>query len=214
MKLITIEGLDASGKALQTKLLVDWLREKGMRTETREFPNYESDSSYYIKEYLKGNYKKDLHPLIVSLFYELDRFDLFTKMDTSELDYLVLDRYIGSNYIHQMSKVFDNGDKDKMLAILKKIQFEYLDLPQPDVTIFLKVLPKTTIKNMKNRGRARDIHEQDEDFIRASYNSALEVAEKEGWYIVDCTNANGDMRSIEHIHSDIVALMEELYDYI
>ena len=53
--LIILEGGDGSGKATQTKRLVERLQEEGHRVCSVSFPNYESDASMPIKMYLSGN---------------------------------------------------------------------------------------------------------------------------------------------------------------
>ncbi|AZC00143.1 hypothetical protein DKE52_003910 [Acinetobacter pittii] len=42
-KLISIEGIDGSGKNTQTQLLVNNLREKNFLVETISFPQYQSN---------------------------------------------------------------------------------------------------------------------------------------------------------------------------
>ena len=48
-KLIVIEGLDGSGKATQTALLCDYIKESGRSYRKLSFPNYESPSSALVK---------------------------------------------------------------------------------------------------------------------------------------------------------------------
>lgn len=52
--LIVIEGVDASGKATQTKRLSERLAALGKKVHTVTFPDYESDSSAPVKMYLSG----------------------------------------------------------------------------------------------------------------------------------------------------------------
>ena len=50
-KLVVIEGLDGSGKNTQTKLLLEYFDNIGVRNKYVTFPNYESPSSSLIKMY-------------------------------------------------------------------------------------------------------------------------------------------------------------------
>ena len=45
-KLIVIDGIDGSGKATQTKILVEKLRQQGLAVETLNFPQYENNFYY------------------------------------------------------------------------------------------------------------------------------------------------------------------------
>ena len=76
-KLIVIEGVDASGKATQTKLLYEYLKEKYKKVEKIEFPDYESESSSLVKMYINGEFGKnanDVSPYIASTFFAADRY--------------------------------------------------------------------------------------------------------------------------------------------
>ena len=57
-KLITLEGLDGSGKATQTELLCKELAGKGIRVRKISFPDYGQPSSALAKMYLDGNLEK------------------------------------------------------------------------------------------------------------------------------------------------------------
>ena len=47
-KLIVIEGTDCSGKETQAKLLIEHLKERGMKVEVFSFPNYDSPTGRII----------------------------------------------------------------------------------------------------------------------------------------------------------------------
>lgn len=48
-KLIVIEGLDGSGKATQSSILYEKLKEQGKAVRKISFPAYDSDSSALVK---------------------------------------------------------------------------------------------------------------------------------------------------------------------
>jgi hypothetical protein len=79
-KLIVIEGLDASGKQTQTKLVTEKLKEMNYNVMQVSFPDYESNSSALVKMYLNGNFGKkpsDVNAFAASVFYTVDRFASF-----------------------------------------------------------------------------------------------------------------------------------------
>ena len=59
--LIILEGGDGSGKATQTKLLVERLTKEGHAVKSVSFPNYDSGAAMPIKMYLAGEFGKNVH---------------------------------------------------------------------------------------------------------------------------------------------------------
>ena len=47
---LVIEGTDGSGKGTQFKLLKDKLESEGYDVETFDFPQYDKESSYFVRE--------------------------------------------------------------------------------------------------------------------------------------------------------------------
>ena len=55
-KILVIEGTDFSGKTTQYEKLISKLWSIGIDITSESFPNYKSNSSYFVKEYLGGSY--------------------------------------------------------------------------------------------------------------------------------------------------------------
>lgn len=97
--LIILEGGDGSGKATQTKLLVERLTKEGHAVKSVSFPNYDSGAAMPIKMYLAGEFGKDVHdvnPYVASSMYAIDRLlpleligNSFTKMGESSLQIVI-----------------------------------------------------------------------------------------------------------------------------
>nr|HQA48663.1 thymidylate kinase [Bacillota bacterium] len=83
-KLVIIEsGSDASGKATQAQMLYERLRREGKKVMKIEFPNYDSDSSIFVRMYLDGKFGKDpkaVDPYIASPMFTLDRYCSFLDL--------------------------------------------------------------------------------------------------------------------------------------
>lgn len=214
MPLIVIEGVDASGKATQTKLLYEYFISKGKRVRTLTFPNYDSDSSAPVKMYLSGKLGESadsVNPYAASALFAVDRFCSF-KMSWEKFlkdgEIIIADRYVTSNFIHQAAKINDISEKEKFLSFQADFEYEKLGLPRPDKVIFLDVPPLVSATLMREREnkftheKEKDIHERDLSYIKKSYENALYVAEKFGFSKIVCTE-NGKMKSPEKIAEEV-----------
>lgn len=220
-KLIVIEGVDASGKATQTKLLYEYLKEKNTNVIKVEFPDYESPSSSLVKMYLEGQFGEtadDVNPYVASTFFAGDRFASYkTKWEKYYNDgfTVIADRYVTANMIHQASKFDKREDKEKFIDWLMDFEYGLYNLPKPSVKIFLDVPPKVSAELMRERlnkfsGESqKDIHERDTDYLKKTYDNALFVAENYGFKIIKCVK-DGKLRSIEDIQKEIRQIADEI----
>ena len=215
MKLIVIEGLDGSGKATQAKWLTEALVEKGIPVREVSFPDYGSDSSALVRMYLSGQFgtdPQDVNAYAASSFFAVDRFASYKK--DWHRDYargvVIADRYTTSNAVHQCSKLPKEQWED-FLNWLFDFEYKKLGIPAPDRVIYLNVDPAVSQALMTARYRGdenkKDIHERDIAYLRHSREAAAYCAEKLGWETVDCCR-DGQMRSIEDIHKDVMKLLE------
>lgn len=214
-KLIVIEGLDSSGKATQTKLIEERLREMNYNVMKITFPDYESDSSALVKMYLNGELSQtadDINPYAASSFYAVDRFASYkTKWEEFYLNggIIIADRYTTSNMIHQGSKIEGTRIKNLYLDWLFDYEYKLLKLPVPNKVIFLDMPPEYAKELMQNRANKitgqtkKDIHESDSNHLEKSYLNALYVAKKFEWDKVFCVE-EGQVRSIESINDEIM----------
>ena len=214
-KLIVIEGLDGSGKATQAKRLTEALVEKGIPVREVSFPDYGSDSSALVRMYLSGQFGTDpqnVNAYAASSFFAVDRFASYKK-DWCR-DYargvVIADRYTTSNAVHQCSKL-PKEQWDDFLNWLFDFEYKKLGIPAPDRVIYLNVDPAVSQALMTARysgdENKKDIHERDIAYLRHSREAAAYCAEKLGWETVDCCR-DGQMRSIEDIHKDVMKLLE------
>lgn len=220
-KLIVIEGCDGSGKATQTALLYEKLKERYENTKKVSFPDYESPSSSLAKMYLKGDFgshPEDVNPYAASTFYAADRFASF-KMKWGKLynngDIIIADRYTTSNMVHQASKIKTLDEKDKFLDWLIELEYGIYSLPKPDLVFFLDMPPKVSEKLIKERANKftgkseKDIHENDEKYLEHSYNNALYISNKYNWTNIKCTDGN-KVYTIEEINSKILEKVQDI----
>ncbi len=217
-KLIVIDGSDASGKATQSERLYKRLYNEGKKVHKVEYPNYDSDSSALIKMYLNGDFgdnAKDVNSYTASTFYAVDRYASFKK-EWEEFykrgEIILADRYTTSNMVHQAAK-FDNLDKrEEYLNWLWDLEFNKYALPVPDSVIFLDMPPQKSRELMKDRRnkftgeKEKDIHENDYEFLKRSYQTACWVAEKYNWHKISCVDGDR-VRTIDEIHNQIMKVI-------
>lgn len=218
-KLIVIEGVDSSGKATQAKMLYQKLSEHDFCTKLISFPDYESDFSIPIKRYLAGDLGKnpsDVNAYAASAFYAIDRYASFKqKWGNFYQDggVVVADRYVTSNLVHQASKI--DGNKEGFISWLSDLEYQKLELPIPDLVIFLDMPPKYALELMRERKNKitgedeKDIHESDKSYLQKSYDNAVYIAELCKWTVLSCVK-NGKIRTIEDIHTEIINIVQNI----
>lgn len=215
-KIIVIEGTDGSGKATQTKLLKERLKKEGKKVFDISFPNYKSKSSALVEMYLSGKLgenPEDTPAKITSMFFALDRYITFKTEIKKYYDdpkyTIILDRYTTANMVHQVIKIEEKEEREKVLEWIEKFEYEELGLPKPDICVFLEVNPNVTdelIKNRKKKEVQGDIHEN-KNHLEKAYTNGIYVAEKYNWEIINCVK-NKKIRSLDDIHNEIYTIIE------
>ena len=219
-KLIVIEGTDCSGKETQTKLLMTRLREEGINVNNFSFPNYNSPTGkiiggpYLGKEHICPSYFEEgasnVDPKVASLYYAADR-----KYNIDKLNFLldnganlILDRYIYSNMAHQGGKLETKEERDAMYDWLYNLEFNLLELPKPDIAIYLHMPTEKTSLLKKNREEL-DGHEKDENHLKHAEIAYSELAKKYGFKTIECTY-NNKIKSIESINDEVYKIVKDL----
>jgi len=214
-KLIVIEGTDGSGKSTQFKLLSQRLERENHPFRRLVFPRYAEESSALIRMYLGGQFgtkPSDVNAYAASAFYAVDRYASY-KQDWGQWyedgGLVISDRYTTSNAVHQASK--EVGEKQaEFLKWLYEFEYDRLQLPRPDLVIYLDMPTDYTERLMRHReaetNTQADIHEKDLSYLATCRETGRTAAAYYGWKIITCVR-DGQMRSIEDIH-------EEIYRYI
>lgn len=220
-KLIVIEGVDSSGKATQSKILYDTLLSRKINVSSVEFPNYGGVSSAPVKMYLGGEFGSDpdsVNAYAASILFAVDRFASVKALWKDKFydgDVVIADRYTTSNMVHQASKISDTEKKSEFLDWLYDLEYNKMELPKPDLVIFLDMPVKYAQMLMANRAnkidnsQVKDIHESNEKYLYEAYNNACFVAKKYNWTHIECVK-DGKVRSIEDIASEILDYAEKI----
>ena len=208
-KFFVIEGTDASGKSTQFKLLAERLVKEGYDVVTFDFPQYSEDSSYFVREYLAGNYgsSDEVGPYTGSVFYALDRFSAKEAISKalSEGKIVLSNRFTGSNMAHQGTK-FNNPEQRRGFFIWEdNLEFQMMGIPRPTASIVLRVDADTAAQlidlRSKQDNRPKDMLEQDKSHIERSvevYDDLCTLFPKD-FLRIDCVRSNKFMNR-EQIH--------------
>ncbi len=211
-RFFVIDGTDGSGKATQTKRLVERFQQEGFEVETISFPQYDRPTSGAIKEYLAGTYgtANDVSAYVGSMMYALDRYDGSFKIKQwlAEGKVVVADRFVSSNMGHQGCKITDPDERTAYLKWNDHLEFEIFKLPRPTMTVVLAVSAdigsKLARQGAKEKTKVRgDIHEHDINHLRASEETYREIAQRfEGFHLIECVH-NDSLRDRDDIHNEI-----------
>lgn len=213
---VVLEGNDGAGKATQTELLLQKLRSEGRAAEKIDFPKYGGNVfGALIGECLAGKHGDflNLDPKIASSLYALDRFESSERVRSllEEGVVVIADRYAGSNQIHQGGKIADDTERKVFLLWLENIEFGILNIPRPDLTVYLRVPLETSLQLLQEKRaakndslgeRERDVVEEDRSYLERSIQTADWLMGRERWGVVECVE-NGTLRTREAIHEEV-----------
>ena len=211
-KLIVLEGTDGSGKSTQFRLLCRALEEQGRDFLKIVFPQYGEPSSALLRMYLGGEFgshPEDVNAYAASTFYAVDRYASYKKVWGAyyEAGGLVLaDRYTTSNAVHQGSKLPEE-ERPAFWTWLEEFEYGRLGLPVPDKVFWMDMPVERAVENLRRREAdthtAGDIHEVDEGYLRACYETARQAAAHYGWRRIPCMDGDR-LRDMEEIHKQIM----------
>ena len=209
-----IEGTDGSGKGTQVGQLIKRLTNEGYDVVGFDFPQYDSESSYFVKKYLNGEYgtSEEVGPYTGSLFYAIDRYsasrDIQAALDEGKI--VIANRFTGSNMAHQGTKFINSEQRRGYFIWLDNLEFEMLKIPRPDKSIVLRVpadIAQSLVDQKDKRGytdKKRDLHEADLAHLEKSvevYDDICNLFPKD-FIRIDCVRS-GKLMSIDEVHEHL-----------
>lgn len=217
-KLIVIEGTDCSGKETQSNLLLEKLTKNNIAVAKKSFPMYDTPTGkivggpYLGKEYICDGWFDEgavnVEPKVAALYYAADRRYNLPKINEL-LDQginIILDRYVYSNMAHQGGKIYDMNERMNMYAWLDVLEFKLLELPKPDIAIFLHMPYEYALLLRQEREEGSDQHEKDSIYLKHAEEAYIELAQTYKWKTIECTSDN-NIKSREEIS-------KEVYEYV
>lgn len=224
-KLIVLEGNDCSGKETQAKYLERALNQKNIPSKKLSFPNYQTPTGriigacYLGKEELCQDYlttktgwfkegASNVDGLVSALYYAADR-----RYNMAEIEKLlesgtnvILDRYTFSNMAHQGGKFLHQEERFQFFKKIETLEFDILNLPKPDLVIFLYVPFQVTIELQEKRAFLPDQIEKDKKYLKRAEQTYLELKALYHFKMVECV-VDHQMRKIEDIHNEVLEIV-------
>ncbi len=191
-KIITLEGIEKSGKTTQAQMLSHYLsKEKHLNTAHFDLPDYQTDVGQIIYKYL-NQAEMPSNPEVLHLLYAANRYEIRDVINFHLNDgyVVIMNRYYQSNIVYGSV----NGLEIRWLYTLDE------NMPRSDLTIILDVPVQITEK--RGTLMAKNRFEHDRELKERVREAFLTLAEKEKWKVIDAA------RSKEDIHNDIIRIVE------
>ena len=216
--LVTMEGIDASGKATQADLLADHFHRSqemvssGARMSVGRirFPQYEENFfGGLVRRYLDGEFGmrvNDNHPLLTALLYSFDRWQTKDRLGSllDAHDLVICDRYVCSNLAHQGAKFPAGMARSTLMNEIAHIEYTVLGLPRPNLVIFLDLPPMEAVvrvaKERRAEGKTGDIHEVNSTYLEAVSEAYHQLAYGNPiWHVIPCMKGGSESLSAEQV---------------
>lgn len=210
IKLISTEGLDGAGKSSQVKLIREYYESIGKKVKHIHFPMYgHSIFSDLISKFLRGDFGNigEVDPKFVANIYAMDRYMYKNQLikDLEDNDIVIMDRYVHSNIAFQCAKMNDL-DVIKSAQQISNFEFNFLELPYPDLILYFDV-PIETIEKRLNSNRVgsdreyldggKDIHEADIEFQKKVREEYLRMKGYRNYNVIECSDGDKIFNPIE-----------------
>ena len=216
-KIIAFEGIDGTGKTVQIQRLAERLKnERDLEVMTLSFPMYDTFFGSEVGRLLSGSggvRANEVDQKSMALWYALDRFEAFRNLDYSEIDVLLINRYVLSNAAYQSVRECDLGKPD-LLDYVLELEYEHFHIPRANAHIVLDMNPETASENVGKKGfrdyvgDQPDIYEALPDIQKRAREKYIEFSKRlPNLYLIPCME-NNHLKSI----ASIGLLVDEVVD--
>lgn len=177
---IVFEGIDGAGCGIQSKLLFNFLKKEKIPVGKLLYPDYQGPIGELIHQFLHKKY--NFSPEIQFLLYFTDFIKDKEKINKwlGQGKIVISDRYFTSTLAYQGLRGFEIENALKLARVFS--------LPKPDLIIYLKVSPETSMKRKFKEKKILDRNETDKKFLSKLvkfYNGLIKNQIFSRWVIVD-----------------------------
>jgi dTMP kinase len=216
--LITIEGIDGSGKNTQAKLLEHSLAAQGHSVYFTGYPQYDSWFGQMIGKFLNGDLGtlENVDPRFAALLYAGDRFETKAHLEEAlnEGRVVLSDRYVASNLAHQVARVHAEK-KTELLRWIEHLEYSIYGMPRENLILYLRV-PAAEAQKLVARKAERSYTSAKHDLQESNIRHLEEAAEmydmlsrSRPWATIQCYDAQrGSMRLPEEISAEMLEAVQ------
>lgn len=177
---IVLEGIDGSGKTSVNRALSERLRNEGLSVATISEP---TELIRPLLSEMTGI--KD--PLALFLFFMADRMhhqsEIGKLLETNDI--VICDRYLLSSFAYQGTLISDlNGSWDSTVKWMSHVA-EHIS-HMPDLTLFLDVEPRLSVKRIREKRGKPDPYFEDEEYLSRVRDAYLKLLNSRS-VIIDST---------------------------
>ncbi|UNY39905.1 thymidylate kinase [Bacillus phage vB_BauM_KLEB27-3] len=193
MKIIAFEGLDKAGKAIQTKMLKEYLQSLGYKVEASEFHRYDTPTGELIQKWLTKEW--DVDQLTIELIMAADKMaqqKWFDELKRNGVDYLILDRYTLSQRVYSLA-----SSPDIDIDFINMLQSK---LKQPDLILHIDIPADISMarKGKHNNGE-NDRYESDHKLLKKVRDLYNQFVDRNSYWAFTVDG----QESIEDVHEAV-----------
>lgn len=203
-----IESLDAGGGSTQLDLLFKRLKREKYTPHHYHFPQEDRPTGQLIyRKYLLDNHKHPLSRREQALLYIQDFYSNLPQMQAvleqgKKSDVIISDRYCTSTMAYQ-TKGLSGKKRKEMIDWITWLCWEGTPrLLKPTKVILLDIPVDLAMQRLNKAGKKRDIHEQ-KDILTVIRRSYMQLAQDQGWAIVNNVDQHGQERGRADIHEEV-----------
>ena len=196
---ISLEGIEGTGKTIQSKMLCEYLLKKGYKVILTEEPGG-TRIGLKIRDILLSVENKEMSPLAELLLYNASRAQHITEVILPALKkgYIVItDRFTDSTVAYQS---YGRGID---LSIIRSLERTVTAGLKPDITILLDLDVETGLTRNRGINKTDRLELEDVKFHKRVRNGYLKIAAKEKKRI----KAVDASESIEQVQNKILKII-------
>jgi len=202
--LISVEGLDGSGKSTQIKLIKEYLESINKRVIVLREPGG-TKIGEKVRDILLDKNNTEMDNVAEMLLYASSRAQLFSQVIKPSLEsgiIVICDRFIDSSIVYQG---YGRGlDIESVLNVnLTAIQNRL-----PDLTLFIDIEPKTSLNRRFNASETDRLENEAISFHEKAYNGYMQLCKRFSKRIVKINGNRNKMDISKNMINEITNVLK------
>jgi len=202
--LIDLEGIDGSGKAVQSQRLKKWLESQGYTVKLYSYPDIKSDYGKVLDKFLDGKVDLDLMTQVLTFAADISKDQGKIRGEIDEGKVVVLDRYVPSTVAYQVAHGLGMRET---LDLLERVRFQ-----KPDLIALFDIEVKTAVERRKKKKgeRKNDRHDANKMILTEVRKNYLRLY-KRRWLSPNWVKVNGE-RTIDQVNEELKKRIKQLLE--